>query len=265
MQAAQIRIVSGQDEGRSFLLEEGKILVIGRSSPDPATRLTDLTVSRTHCKVESTGGRHILTNQSSHGTYVDGKSITRHVLEPGDVVQIGATKMAFFVGSVSEAATVPPQPPLSDPHLATLMPVSEFPFLRPPREPGEIGRLGTYRVLKVLGARRHGRRLPGRGPAARTGRSPSRSMLPDLAADASGRQRFLREAQAWPPASSTTTSSPSTRSARTAACRSWPWSSWRASRWTTGSSARAGCRIGRGAAHRPGDGRGAGGGPRARA
>ena len=44
----------------------------------------------------------------------------------------------------------------------------------PPQGPDELGRLGGYRVLKVLGPGRHGRRLPGRGPAAEARRSPSR-------------------------------------------------------------------------------------------
>ena len=46
----------------------------------------------------------------------------------------------------------------------TLVTADDYDFLAPPQDPGEIGRLGPYRVLKVLG-RRHRRGLPGQGPA----------------------------------------------------------------------------------------------------
>ncbi len=45
---------------------------------------------------------------------------------------------------------------------------AQYDFLAPAERSDEIGRLGGFRILKVLGRRRHGRGVPGRGPEART-------------------------------------------------------------------------------------------------
>src|SRR5262249_44115583 len=51
----------------------------------------------------------------------------------------------------------PPTPDRGDPQAAeaqppgAVSPGGPFPFLRPPLEPDEIGRLGNYRVLRLLG------------------------------------------------------------------------------------------------------------------
>jgi serine/threonine protein kinase len=70
-----------------------------------------------------------------------------------------------------------------------------YDFLAPPQAVDELGRLGHYRVLKVLGAGGMGvvykaEDLQLRRPVA------LKAMLPTLAVSPSNRQRFLREAQA---------------------------------------------------------------------
>src|ERR1051326_3348646 len=68
-------------------------------------------------------------------------------------------------------------------------------FLAPPQRDDELGRLGGYRVLKVLGS-------GGRGTVflaedlQLTRHVALKAMLPALAMNAAARQRFLREAQA---------------------------------------------------------------------
>jgi serine/threonine protein kinase len=71
----------------------------------------------------------------------------------------------------------------------------EYDFLAPPLGPGEMGRLGPYRVLKVLG--RGGMGVVFLGEDVRLGRSVAlKVMLPEMAQKPEARERFLREAKA---------------------------------------------------------------------
>jgi WD40 repeat protein len=70
-----------------------------------------------------------------------------------------------------------------------------LPFLSPPRQPGELGWLGPFRVLSVLG--RGGMGLVLQAEDSRLQRPVAiKVMRPGLAAQPEARQRFLREARA---------------------------------------------------------------------
>jgi serine/threonine protein kinase len=68
-------------------------------------------------------------------------------------------------------------------------------FLAPPQEPGELGRLGPYRVLKLLGAGGMGLVLQAEDPLLKRAVA-LKVMRPESAKSKEARQRFLREAQA---------------------------------------------------------------------
>src|SRR5262249_29289041 len=70
-----------------------------------------------------------------------------------------------------------------------------YDFLAPPQGAGELGRLGPYRVLKVLGAGGMGVVFQAEDPSLKR-LVALEVMKPALAASDSARQRFLREAQA---------------------------------------------------------------------
>jgi WD40 repeat protein/serine/threonine protein kinase len=70
-----------------------------------------------------------------------------------------------------------------------------YDFLAPPQASGELGRLGPYRVLRVLGHGGMGVVFLAEDPQLRR-QVALKAMLPSLAASPSSRQRFLREAQA---------------------------------------------------------------------
>jgi len=67
-------------------------------------------------------------------------------------------------------------------------------FLAPAQAPDELGRLGPYRVLKILGAGGMGVVYLAQDPQLKR-LVALKAMLPGLGASASARQRFLREAQ----------------------------------------------------------------------
>jgi hypothetical protein len=67
--------------------------------------------------------------------------------------------------------------------------------LTPPQAPDEIGRLGGYRILKVLGAGGMGVVFEAEDPRLNR-RVALKAMLPTLATSPSARARFLREARA---------------------------------------------------------------------
>ncbi len=99
---------------------------------------------------------------------------------------------------VSAHATLPPaiKP---DETISTNVPDSRFEsnltdFLAPPQIAGEIGRLGKYRILKVLGHGGMGVVYMAEDPALRR-TVAVKAMLPTIAASANAGKRFLREAQ----------------------------------------------------------------------
>jgi serine/threonine protein kinase/Leucine-rich repeat (LRR) protein len=68
-------------------------------------------------------------------------------------------------------------------------------ILSPPQEPGELGRLGAYRVLKVLGAGGMGVVFQAEDPTLKR-LVALKTLQPGIAANATARERFLREARA---------------------------------------------------------------------
>lgn len=72
--------------------------------------------------------------------------------------------------------------------------VEPFPFLSPPQSVGELGRLGEYRVLRMLGRGGMGVVFEAEEQALRR-RVALKVLLPELARDRDYRERFLREAR----------------------------------------------------------------------
>jgi len=110
-------VLSGPDEGRIFPLSATDTLLLGRSRATE-TRLIDPHVSRVHCQVQPEGEQFVLNDfESAGGTYVNGKTISRHVLKAGDLIRIGNTRMQFMDedAAADPATPVPAAPPLAKP------------------------------------------------------------------------------------------------------------------------------------------------------
>src|SRR5262249_50767790 len=79
--------------------------------------------------------------------------------------------------------------------MSTVSDADGFDFLRPPEMPDELGRLGVYRVLQVLGKGGMGMVFKAEDPhLERT--VALKVMLPEIAKKQSARDRFVREARA---------------------------------------------------------------------
>jgi tRNA A-37 threonylcarbamoyl transferase component Bud32 len=108
---AQLEVIAGADQGRVFPLASGAPLVIGRGR-QTATRLKDLHISRVHCQIEFRGGDIVLKDLNSiGGTFVNNRTITEHVLQPGDIIGLGETQLRFACAEIADQNTLPPDRP----------------------------------------------------------------------------------------------------------------------------------------------------------
>ena len=90
------------------------------------------------------------------------------------------------------ATTETPCPPGTDPSGAT---PADYAFLSAPQEPDELGRLGGYRVLRLLGAGGMGMVFEAEDVALKR-RVALKVMKPEVALGFKARERFLSEARA---------------------------------------------------------------------
>lgn len=102
----QLIIVAGPEKGRTFTLDDGQSLLIGRGQASD-TKINDPHMSRVHCRIQVDGGRTILTDDgSSSGTLMGGMRITQQELQPGDMFQIGDTQFRYLLLSGHETSTI---------------------------------------------------------------------------------------------------------------------------------------------------------------
>src|SRR5207247_727310 len=86
-----LRFISGKYQGGEFPLEEGKEIVIGRSS-DLDMVLVEEMVSRRHARIRMFGGVISIEDLgSTNGTFVNGEKIMKAQLKEGDRVLIGTS------------------------------------------------------------------------------------------------------------------------------------------------------------------------------
>ena len=109
MKSAQVSlpvlsIIKGPQTGNVFRLK-GPVVTIGR---DPANSifLNDMTVSRSHARIEFTSSGAVIEDLGSlNGTWVDGAIVTSAVLRDGSTVQIGTFTLVYHNGSAGRIET----------------------------------------------------------------------------------------------------------------------------------------------------------------
>ena len=95
---ATITIVKGPGLGGVYRLEEGSVLSLGRAQENDVV-VEDLDVSRHHCTFAFVRGRVILTDlKSTNGTFVDGKQVSKTILDGPAKITLGATQLHFVYG-----------------------------------------------------------------------------------------------------------------------------------------------------------------------
>jgi serine/threonine protein kinase len=108
---AQLLVVAGPDAGRLFPLPLGTPLLVGRGR-QTGTHLTDPQVSRVHCRIDLDGRHLVISDQdSSGGTFVNGRRIRRKALHRDDLIQIGDTQLRLELLDIPEHTTVLRPPP----------------------------------------------------------------------------------------------------------------------------------------------------------
>ena len=88
-------MVAGSDAGQVYdLPATGASL--GRDLGNPISLPLDSTTSRRHASITATAGGFSLRDEgSSNGTFVNGRRIQEHPLQPGDEIRIGANVFRF--------------------------------------------------------------------------------------------------------------------------------------------------------------------------
>ncbi len=102
----ELVVISGPDRGRTFRLDEGQTLVIGRGQASD-TKINDPSMSRIHCRAMVDGGSvSVVDAGSSSGIVSNGAKVESVTLQPGDVIQLGDTKLRYQLESAVEATTL---------------------------------------------------------------------------------------------------------------------------------------------------------------
>jgi transcriptional regulator with GAF, ATPase, and Fis domain len=92
-----LEIIEGTDAKQTRPLAKKSVLVGTHPSSDLV--LTDPHVSRAHARIDVEGEDYVLTDLgSTNGTRVNGVRVRQAILEPGVVVELGATRLRFAAG-----------------------------------------------------------------------------------------------------------------------------------------------------------------------
>jgi len=104
-----LRIISGSERGRTIPLDQANLPVrIGRDGQNTVT-LEHSAISRFHCQITGESeGYYVEDQDSTNGTFLNGRRITRERLRPGDEVIVANVGMVVEAQPISIHATPSP-------------------------------------------------------------------------------------------------------------------------------------------------------------
>jgi len=96
--SAMLIVIAGPNKGARFLIDSEET-TIGRD-PKSEIFLDDVTVSRTHAKIErtSSGEFRVKDLGSLNGSYLNAHPVSESNLSVGDEIQIGKFRLTYFKG-----------------------------------------------------------------------------------------------------------------------------------------------------------------------
>ena len=92
---ARLSVIEGKARQSTLELGERRAYTIGRRSRSDLS-IKDRNVSREHCRVECDGKFFwLVDNDSANGTFVNGKTVQRYMLQDGDRLKVGRCTAVF--------------------------------------------------------------------------------------------------------------------------------------------------------------------------
>jgi adenylate cyclase len=108
--AAKLVLAEGNKTGKSEVALGDKRVTLGRAIGNDVV-LDDREVSKFHAEITVEGGAFTLRDlNSSNGTYVNGKRVSQHRLNAGDVVELGGGRYQFSSAGEAAVSIVPQSP-----------------------------------------------------------------------------------------------------------------------------------------------------------
>lgn len=173
----RLTVIAGPDAGRSFFLDQGETLLVGRGEKSNA-RLGDPSVSRVHFEIGSdTSGVLIEDKGSSSGTFVDGVQVEKSQIKVGGVIQAGDSRMRVETAEQTERTMAP----TAQPKTGESKPLPEL-----------VGTdLGPYKLTEIIGKGNSG--IVFKAHDSEKDRIAAVKVLtPQFTANDEQRQRFVR-------------------------------------------------------------------------
>jgi hypothetical protein len=150
-----LRFISGKYEGGEFPLEDGKDVVVGRSSELDMVLVEEM-VSRRHAKISVRSGKISIEDLgSTNGTFVNGERIQATELHEGDRILIGTSILKVVADTPAGADSRSSVKQMVGGHRGTRRRTSSTPANdEPPRMTGHLEEVPLPDLLQLFSASR---------------------------------------------------------------------------------------------------------------